>query len=89
MRLVTNAWTEITDGNVAAISFQNQSGYSVYIRGTLGTTPPTGTAGIEYGPGQGERNAALADLFPGVAGANRVWARAAGAGSALVWVSNA
>jgi hypothetical protein len=70
-----NAWTQITDADVTAITFQNVSGYAVRIRATNGTSAPTDQAGaLTYGPGQGERNVLLADLSPGVAGANRVWA---------------
>jgi hypothetical protein len=70
-----NAWTQITDADVTAITFQNVSGYAVRIRATNGTSAPTDQDGaLTYAPGQGERNVLLADLSPGVASANRVWA---------------
>ena len=83
-----NTWTQITDGNVSSITFQNIGGDFVRIRCTNGTTAPTDTLGaLRYNPGQGERNVSLSDLAPGVSGANRVWAFSPAGG--LVVVSNA
>lgn len=73
--IAANTWTQLTDANVTAITFQNVSGDYVLIRATNGTTAPTNIAGaLRYNPGQGERNVALSDLSPGITGANRVWA---------------
>jgi hypothetical protein len=70
-----NTWTQITDADVTSITFQNVGGYAVRIRATNGTSAPEDQDGaLTYAPGQGERNVLLADLSPGVAGANRVWA---------------
>jgi hypothetical protein len=72
--VAAGTWTQLTDANVTSITFQNKSGYPVFVHGTTDTTAPTSLAGaIRYNPGQGERNVALADLFPGIA-AVRVWA---------------
>lgn len=68
------AWTQLTDADVTSITFQNQGGYHVLVKGTTGTTAPTSPAGaVRYNPGQGERNVAMSDLFPGIS-AVRVWA---------------
>jgi hypothetical protein len=69
-------WTQLTDSNVATITFQNVGSNYILIKGTTNATAPTSNDGsIRYNPGQGERNAALSDLFPGIAGV-RVWAYA-------------
>jgi hypothetical protein len=68
-------WTELTDANVTAITFQNIGGSFVLVKATTDTTAPTTDAGaIRYNPGQGERNVAISDLFPGLSGAVRLWA---------------
>lgn len=69
--------TQLTDANVTAITFQNTGGNALYVYATNGVTPPSVASldgWVKYLPGQGERNVALADLFPGIASANRVWA---------------
>ena len=72
--LTAGTWTQLTDANVTAITFQNRGGQFMYVTGTTGTTAPTDTTGaVRYNPGQGERNVLLTDLFPGIA-AVRVWA---------------
>lgn len=72
-----NAWVQLTDANIATITFQNVGSNHILIKATVGAVAPTSTDGaIRYNPGQGERNGALTDLFPGVAGANRVYAYA-------------
>lgn len=72
--LTENTWTQLTDADVTSITFQNTGGQFMRVAGTTGGTAPTTTAGaIRYNPGQGERNVALSDLFPGIAAA-RVWA---------------
>ena len=71
-----NTWTQITNANATSISFQNVSaGYTVFIKGTVGATPPSNFEGaIQYAPMQRETNIALSNLFPGVSGANRIYA---------------
>lgn len=72
-----NAWVQLTDANVPAITFQNVGSNHILIKATVGAVTPTSTAGsIRYNPGQGERNTLLSDLFPGLSGANRVYAYA-------------
>lgn len=73
--LAADTWTLLTDSNVSTATFQNNGLKHVLIKGVNGTTTPTDELGaIRYNPGQGERNASLADLFPGVSGANRLFA---------------
>lgn len=74
--LTAETWTQLTDADVTAITFQNKSGNYVLVKGTTSASAPTDDDGaIRYNPGQGERNTSLADLFPGIS-AVRVYARA-------------
>ena len=68
-----SAWTEITDSDVTNITFQLGS-QQMWISATSGATPTDRDGALLYGPRQGEVNVALADLFPGVTGAVRVFA---------------
>jgi hypothetical protein len=69
-------WTQLTDADVTAITFQNKSSNYILVKGTVGASAPTDDDGaVRYNPGQGERNVSLSDLFPGVA-ATRVYAYA-------------
>lgn len=78
-------WTQLTDADISAITFQNLGGNYCLIKGTTDTSAPTTTAGaIRYNPGQGERNVTLSDLFPGIASVDRVWAYAADATAVMV-----
>lgn len=80
-----NAWTQLTEADVESITFQNIGNIFVLIMGTNGVTAPGSPAGaFRYNPGQGERAAVLAEMFPGVAGANRVWAWCDSAGKVAV-----
>jgi len=77
-------WTQLTDANITSITFQNKSGGYILVKGTSGATAPTDNDGaIRYNPGQGERNALLSDLWPGI-GANRVYAYADGGAEVMV-----
>jgi hypothetical protein len=67
-------WVQLTDANVASITFQNHGTSYALIKGTTDATAPTTPEGaVRYNPGQGELNVLMADLFPGIA-AVRVWA---------------
>lgn len=86
--LTAETWTQLTDADISAITFQNRSQYDVLITVQNGATAPTTfDDAIKYGPGQGERAVSLADLAPGVTTPNRVfaWSRVA----AEVFVSHA
>lgn len=86
---INPSWQMITDANVTEITFQAIGNTPVLIFGTNGTTPPAqGEYGLTYRPGQGEAKRAVADLFPGVSGVNRIWARTE-VGTAEIFVSHA
>lgn len=84
-----NNWAQLTDADVTAITFQNVSAMPITVTATVGGTPPAADAGgLTYSAGEGESNRSLAELFPGVPGANRVWARSSN-GTQQVFVSHA
>lgn len=75
INIAAATWVLLTDANVTSVTFQNISTNFVRIKGTVGATPPSDLTGaIRYNPGQGERNVALSDLFPGLSGVNRLYA---------------
>ena len=85
-------WTQLTNADVTAITFQAQEG-DVHIRFTTDETTPTEAFGIVYGvtPGnrQGEVNRAISDLTA-LSGADRVWAKPLGVSrAAVVYVDHA
>ena len=75
--LPTATWTLITDTNVTALRVQNVGADIVLLQATSGATAPTSSGGaVCLIPGEGiAADQTLADLFPGVASAARVWAR--------------
>jgi hypothetical protein len=86
INLVAGTWTQLTDADTTAITFQVYSTAPVFIRGTVDETAPTTTAGaFAYSSYQGERDATLAGLFPGVAGAKRVWAFCPASGASVAF----
>lgn len=75
---VSTAWVQLTDANVTEITFQNIGASAIYVQATIGAVAPSAQAfGILYQPGEGESKRLLADMFPGVSGANRVYAKSA------------
>ena len=84
-------WTELTDANITGLTFlvKGPQGADVYIEATTGASPTADDldGAVSYRPGQGERNVALSDLFPGVTGADRVWAYSTN-GPAQIFVSH-
>ena len=79
------AWTQLTDADITSITFQNIGSNHIMVKATTDGTAPTNYAGaIRYNPGQGERNVALSDLFPGLAGRDRLWAYATDATQIVV-----
>ena len=80
-----NTWTQITSNDVSAITFQNLGTGGLAVLATVGATPPTSRAGsVEYPSMFGEKNATLAELFPGISGANRVYVHSVAPGEVMV-----
>jgi hypothetical protein len=66
-------WTLLTNSDVTHITFQ--AGDRIAVKATAGAVAPTDLSGaIWYPVGSGEMNTALADLWSGVTGGNRVYA---------------
>ena len=85
--LPIGAWTQLTNADATAVTFQNKSGNFVLIKGTASASAPTDETGaVRYNPGQGERNVTLSELFAGIT-AVRVYAYAATGG--IVMISHA
>lgn len=75
LELPVNTWTLGTDNDVTSLMFVNVGTVAIEAQGTVGAVPPAlSDHGIPYEIGKGEQaGRALVDLFPGVAGANRVY----------------
>ena len=68
-------WVELTTADVSEITFQNVGNGTMWVKATVGSVEPTSTSGsLEYPGGAREVDVLLSDLFPGIAGANRLWA---------------
>ncbi len=74
--IAANTPVQLTNANAAAVRVHNMSGYPVILQATAGTTPPTSSAGGVTLPAGGTLAAdlTLAQLWPGITGANRLWA---------------
>jgi hypothetical protein len=70
------AWTQLTNADATAVRVSLKGSFGLLLQATNGTTPPTGLGGAIPLQGYGTLAAdlALADLWPGVSGANRLWA---------------
>lgn len=74
--LVAATWTQLTDANVTAIRIASLGTEPIWIQATVGAVTPTGNTGaLPLLPGQIlAADLTLAQLWPGVTGANRVYA---------------
>lgn len=80
-------WTLMTNADVTNITFQND-GFKLLVSGTETASAPSDDDGsLVYSDGEGEANAALSDLFPGIT-AVRVYGRSI-YGTCRVMVSHA
>ena len=82
---------QLTAGDVASITLQNQSRHS-WVRlfpSINAAAPAKGAAVLMLPPGQALINESLSDLFPGVAGANRVFGQSEDGAPVPVLVSHA
>lgn len=76
LTLTPGIWTQITNADVTAITFEFVGFGELLVKGTIGATPPTDDTGAPvYAPGQGEGSRPLSELFPGLTGANRVYVK--------------
>ncbi len=75
-------YTLLTNADVTAARVQNTSGVAIYLQANSSATLPSSDAGaILLNPYAGiDASLTLAQLFPGVTGAARLFAKAASAG---------
>ncbi len=73
--LPKNVWTELTNGNAVSVTIQNLMANN-YVRlvATTGSAPTSADGEKRLPGGQMFVNETLADLWPGVSGATRVFA---------------
>jgi len=88
LTLPAATWTQLTNGDVTNISFENQSDDYLFVAFTAGESAPSSTDGaIRYRPNYGADNMTLANTFSGVTGGTRVYGYIENGGR--VWVSHA
>ena len=73
--VVPGSWTQVTDADVTAITLQVR-GAPVRVKATVGAVAPTTDVGAFLLEGGEGLSGYLADYWRGVAGANRVYAKA-------------
>ena len=75
LRIPASTWTQLTDGDTAAIRIQSLNGNAIKIMATTADVAPTNDSGaIELNSREViGANYTLAELWPGVVGAKRVW----------------
>ncbi len=81
-------WTELTNADAASIRVENIGSVDVKLQATSGSAPSDALGSIVLPVRQMLVNEALADLWPGLSGATRVFAIGAGF-NAKVSVSHA
>jgi hypothetical protein len=70
-------WIELTTADATLVSFQNVGNATVYLKGTVGATAPINANGaLEFPPASQAIAYQLNEMFPGIAGVNRLWAYA-------------
>jgi hypothetical protein len=85
----SRVWTELTDGDTAALSFSKKGKSPLIFMATTGAQPSASSRdGIEV-HGRENGRIVFADAFPGVTGADRLFAFNPGLDPAVVFVSHA
>lgn len=82
--VATGTWTEITTSDSTSITFQNQTRAGLWVKATTASAPTDRLGALFYAPGEGEAARAIADMFPGVTGGDRVWVLAEDGGPVMV-----
>jgi hypothetical protein len=72
--VLPDTWTELTDSDVSSITFLNEGPGVLYVKATTGSAPTDRSGARAFPAGTGEKAALLIDLFPGLAGGDRLWA---------------
>lgn len=83
--LDAGVWTELTNADATAVTFQSVGSHEVKLKGTAGQLQPSNDLGaFVYPYPQGAVNIALADVFLGVPGVNRLWAKSSTGGAVVI-----
>ena len=70
-------WTQLNHSStdITSLTFQVVRGRIVLVKGTTTASAPSDAEGaLMYKEGEGELNVAMSDLFPGVSGADNIYA---------------
>jgi hypothetical protein len=71
------SWVELTEGDADFVTFQNVGYAPVFIKATSSSSPPTDAQGsLEFPAASQAVSYSISSMFPGIAGANRLWAYA-------------
>lgn len=78
--LTPGDWVQLTNADATAIRVQSLSGHVIHVQATATSTEPSDDEGalVLHPYDIIAANLSLADLFPGVASAARVWATGTG-----------
>ena len=77
-------YTQLTVTDAPVLTLQVIGPGSIYLQGLIGEGTPDDVGAFVYTPTSGERKIALADLFPDIPTANRLYARAVSVDSVVV-----
>lgn len=78
-------WTQLNSGDATTVVFQNLGPHPVYIKATTdGTAPTTISGAFVFQPFEGNSTQAILDIFPGLTGADNIWAFATGPAAVVV-----
>lgn len=73
----TYSWVELTENATDFITFQNVGYSQVFVKATATSAEPSDVNGaLEFPPAAQAVSYLIAEMFPGVGGANRLWAYA-------------
>lgn len=89
LTLTAGVWTQLSNADITAIRVATLGTEAIWLAATVGATPPSNTDGaVPLLPGQiMAADLTLSQLWPGVSGANRVYAQSTN--TAKVSVSHA
>lgn len=73
----TYSWVELTENTTFVVTFQNVGYSQVFVKATASASAPSDAVGaLEFPPASQAVSYSIAEMFPGIAGANRLWAYA-------------
>lgn len=71
------SWVELTEAAATFVTFQNVGYAPVFVKATSSSSPPSDAQGaLEFPAASQAVSYSISSMFPGIAGANRLWAYA-------------